>query len=536
MIQKIVVILLTIAVLTQSMEVYIGSLDGAHKVVGEVYAISSTQIRIDGFSYDGTAPDAYFWGGSGSPSEDGYIIPDENGGTDPLEEYTNKDIILSLPGALDTTDYISVWCREFNANFDHVDIPSDILDQLEASTKEESEESDEENTVIPEIVEFDNCVELFENQLQVSWSLDENIDAINFKLEGIIEDDEWMGFGLSGKSDSTFMVGADVTIAYFDGSEPVALDFDISSRSQCSNGDGVCPDTSSELENDVFNISGYRIDGITTITYSRPIESLEDGDISYATSGDSYVAFGIGPLSEDKLVLKHSVRTPTGFTVDFSETGETCEKLENENTEVTEPFSDLPAFLSDETNIRVTIGPSFGDRGYTHVTGKSSWGIAFYLNGWLIPELEVVRGTTYTFTVETGNDPELSTKNHPFYITTSSEGGIEQVSDSDETVYAGYEDGEPTIAGRHCEIIFVDTELEKMGDLEDEIECDEGEAAILEWTPDDETPDELYYQCTKHKYLGWKITVVDAKEEDEASSSVMIRAVIMISFITWLLV
>lgn len=37
--------------------------------------------------------------------------------------------------------------------------------------------------------------------------------------------------------------------------------------------------------------------------------------------------------------------------------------------------------------------------------GTPSWGIAWYINDLLIPEITVVRGRTYTFIVEGGNDP-----------------------------------------------------------------------------------------------------------------------------------
>lgn len=36
-----------------------------------------------------------------------------------------------------------------------------------------------------------------------------------------------------------------------------------------------------------------------------------------------------------------------------------------------------------------------------------------YINGLLIPEINVVRGKTYTFVVEGGNDPDIPAKYHP---------------------------------------------------------------------------------------------------------------------------
>merc|ERR1712232_1194344 len=41
-----------------------------------------------------------------------------------------------------------------------------------------------------------------------------------------------------------------------------------------------------------------------------------------------------------------------------------------------------------------------------------------------------------------------------------------------------------------------------------------GAAAILEFTPDENTPDLLYYQCVTHRNLGWEIRVVDPKGDD----------------------
>ena len=40
------------------------------------------------------------------------------------------------------------------------------------------------------------------------------------------------------------------------------------------------------------------------------------------------------------------------------------------------------------------------------VLGHVGWGIGWYINGLLIPEIYVVRGKTYTFVIEGGNDPD----------------------------------------------------------------------------------------------------------------------------------
>jgi len=57
--------------------------------------------------------------------------------------------------------------------------------------------------------------------------------------------------------------------------------------------------------------------------------------------------------------------------------------------------------------------------------GHVGWGIAWYINGLLIPEIYVVRGKTYNFVVEGGQNPNSPASYHPFYITDDPEGGYQ---------------------------------------------------------------------------------------------------------------
>lgn len=101
----------------------------------------------------------------------------------------------------------------------------------------------------------------------------------------------------------------------------------------------------------------------------------------------------------------------------------------------------IPAVVCPEDRtFRMQIGPAGGRKGYQAITGHVGWGIAWYVNGLLIPELWVERGKTYTFIVEGGNDPENSAKNHPLYITSDPGGGYEHKSTADrkvERLFAG---------------------------------------------------------------------------------------------------
>lgn len=53
-----------------------------------------------------------------------------------------------------------------------------------------------------------------------------------------------------------------------------------------------------------------------------------------------------------------------------------------------------------------------------------------------------------------------------------------------------------------------------------ELKCDQGEPGVIQWTPDKNTPDTVYYQCFTHRYLGWKIHVIDSCDTQAAGSEV----------------
>ena len=54
-----------------------------HGIAGDIYSKGDNQLVIDGFEYDGTGPDAFFWVGTRgkTPSSDGIILPHPFQGT-----------------------------------------------------------------------------------------------------------------------------------------------------------------------------------------------------------------------------------------------------------------------------------------------------------------------------------------------------------------------------------------------------------------------------------------------------------------------
>ena len=102
------------------------------------------------------------------------------------------------------------------------------------------------------------------------------------------------------------------------------------------------------------------------------------------------------------------------------------------------PWEQPRLSLEGETTIRVQIGQSGGQRGYAGITGQPGWGIAWYLNGLLIPNITVIRGRTYRFIVEGGRDPSQPARYHPFYITSSERGGFLATGQEVNSLAIGY--------------------------------------------------------------------------------------------------
>ncbi|XP_060648057.1 protein Skeletor, isoforms B/C isoform X2 [Drosophila nasuta] len=189
---------------------------------------------------------------------------------------------------------------------------------------------------------------------------------------------------------------------------------------------------------------------------------------------------------------------------------------------------DIPAIQCHEPEDGVfyaQMGPTGGKHGYPAITGHVGWGISWYINGLLIPELHVVRGRTYTFVVEGGNNPDIPAKYHPFYISDDPVGGYEHKREEEKKavrIFAGVHRSRsgqvtPTGVGRLCNWT-PDVEGPPADDYQSfgayqrtlTLKCDAGEPGVISWKPDKNTPDTVYYHCFTHRYLGWKIHVHDS--------------------------
>ncbi|XP_074032927.1 protein Skeletor, isoforms B/C isoform X2 [Leptinotarsa decemlineata] len=486
--------------------------------------LDAKTFYIPNLHYDGAGPDAYFWVGNGSePTSFGIKVPNEMGSLDPLRGYQGEDIEIQLPGLLTVydIDWLAVWCVQYRHNFGHVHVPKDLdvppaLGQTKISTSS-----------TPRTTPPTNCREFLDKRLQVRWKLEE--DYIDVILSAKIREDQYIAFGLSGSPGKPQMVGGDVIVAYYDSNAGSfhAVDYYMSHMAQCDGKQGVCPDERIGGRNDATLISGSRANGITSITFRRPLKTNEAiNDQPIPLQGEVSVIAAFGPLNALKEANAHSItdKTTEDFRIDFSNYDDhdcTVNLEELSDEEGLKPWP--PARIIGETTFNARIGPTGGKRGYTVITGLPSWGIAWYLNDLLIPEITLERGQTYTFIVEGGDDSSNPARYHPFYITDSKEGGFGQKTreeQSQQKVFAGVDfDQErypyPTAAGRYCE--WAHKSIDKSSESETftefmetlRLECDQGEAAYFNWTVPMDAPDLLYYQCYTHNNLGWKIHIVE---------------------------
>lgn len=494
---------------------------GAGVRSGTVVILDSKTIRIPDFHFDGDHPDTYFWVGYGpQPNSAGRKIPNEKGYLEPLQKYEEKTIDLTLPGKMTVfdIDWLSIWNAAKGENYGSVIIPhgQDIPPTQLSYIKHESRLS--------------NCEQLH-STLQLRWEIQGR--AISFETIGQIEDGEYMAFGISGSGNSTQMVGSDVAVCYIDGHYANAVDYNVTDKHPCINVlgryKGVCPDVKVGSKESYQILTFTRVDGITSIIYRRNLENYDDdGDQIYKADGDTYLVWAIGKYSSIKEPLFHHTYPKGAVKINFGRKKEADNCFEFiKGKSNTRPAPWGPFRIKDKSldTFIARVGPAGGWKGYVGMTGYPSPGESWYINGLLVPQVYVQRGRTYTFRVEGGNNPHNARYYHPLYITDSPVGGYATLSEEERKavkIYAGVQVDrrgrpQPTAAGRLCSWVHNTSDPRDADEFLTfpkfrnslRLQCDDGQPAILTWTPNDSTPDVVYYQSYTTPHMGWKLVVVD---------------------------
>ncbi|CAL8090895.1 unnamed protein product [Orchesella dallaii] len=493
------------------------------------------------------------------------IIPDENGYFEPLRSYTNEDVELVLPGTLTFTDnsvhWLSVYDKKGDKALGYVTIPN----------------TDESISVIPpslrKPVKYEytlpNCIALHRD-FHVSW--DVVGQTITFELVALANDDDWLGFGLSGDNNTAKMIGGDVAIGYLNlrTGQGIVNDYNMDARAPCSeildHKRGVCKDQSLGKSDGIQVLEGRRVsNAITVIKYRRQLKASDDIDRDFITDQPISVIWALGRMMKTNepgfhrlypkaLKTIQLVRNKQSSTVSVSE-----DDGDDGNPTSIDSNACVPFLLPDESKrvkawgpIRLVdgklrqftarIGPSAGLRGYEGVSGYANPGYAWYIHGYVTPELYMQRGVTYSFRVEGGNNPHNLETYHPFIITNEPIGGSAANLPASR-ILAGVEvtrrgQPRPNAAGRLCIWKHEHTDRrtdEKYITFEKfrntlKLRCEQGsQAANLDVTPNSSWPDVVYYHSYTQSNMGWKIHIVDSfREVSNAVPPVLSASIITI--------
>ncbi|XP_054745962.1 protein Skeletor, isoforms B/C [Anastrepha obliqua] len=483
--------------------------------------IDSKTISIKDFTYDGLGKRTFFWTGVGAqPSSRGSKIPDEMGYLDPIRKYEGETITLELPGdkTIFDIDWISIYDLADNENFGHVLI-SDNLNVPPSLVK-----------ITPYEFSLPNCRQLHKN-LQVSWEVFG--PQITLQLSGQVEKNDYMSFGISGSDTASQMIGADVVVAYIDDIRGYSVDYNITSLAPCvqvlGQNKGVCrDDVVGGL--DSFQLNTYsRKDGINTITFRRTLISSDPGDKEIRLDRSNYIVWALGQLDSNSEPAFHFVYPKGDILIDFNTTEPVndCFSFTKRPETPVQIWERVRLYDPTQRTFRAYLGPSGGLRGYQGITGHVSSGLAWYINGYMTPELYLKRGLTYTFKVRGGNNPHSPEHYHPMVITDEPHGGYDRLSDAKQSeirVLAGVEftrrgRPKPTAAGPLCLSKYPINYDRRLDDNFPSFKkfnrsliniCPNEEPATLEITPNITWPDTVYYNSFTHANMGWKIHIVDS--------------------------
>lgn len=409
----------------------------------------------------------------------------------------------------DQMSVVGVWDEPTASDFGHLLLGSNYSDILAPSP-----DLSPASSPIPDLVDapppsrrpayshptmFDNCMALSPNY-RLRWTLLPESNSIAIGLEAAIGSQYYMAFGWADPvAASPTMLHADVVVAGFsEDGIPFAEDYFITEYSECllnkdGKVEGVCPDTIYEgsdpvgLVNNTKLVYGHRRDGVTFVRYERPIVSKDEKyDVHVNKTGNMTVIWALGlirpPDTLRPYYLPQNHGGPKLITYGFFTLNVTKEVNECTGPLDAEDKEDQDLIIADgKTPLIVTSGPAF------HYPNPPNPEKVIYINKKEAPHLRVERGVPVTFSIQAGHDLAL-------YITSDPIGGNATSRNVSETIYAGGVDAEGVPAS----------------------------PKELIWSPDRNTPDQVYYQSFFEPKMGWKVQVVDGGLSDMYNSSVLL--------------
>ncbi|CAK9178627.1 unnamed protein product [Ilex paraguariensis] len=445
--------------------------------------------------------DVHWWGALGPDFQNltaGFIVSDQKLN----QTYKNASLVVNLMKNVtwDMIKALAVWDIPTASDFGDI-LLEESLNSSETIAPSPMPVNGTENLnnssfrLEREPTMFKNCKEL-SKVYRIRWTLREDEDLIDVGLEGAIGIQNYMAFGWADPNASEkLMLGGDVAVTGFtEEGIPFADDYFITKYADCMiNKDGivqgVCPDTMYEgsdpvgLENNTKMIYGHRKDGVSFIRYQRPLKSVDKKyDRKIDPNVNMTVIWALGSIKPPDALRPYYLPQNHGGTyghlvLNVSEHVDDClGPLDAEDKE------DQELIIADKKEpLVVTTGPTF------HYPNPPNPSKVLYINKKEAPVLRVERGVTVKFSIQAGHDVA-------FYVTSDPLGGNATLRNMSETIYFGGPKAEGVQAS----------------------------PTELDWAPDRNTPDQVYYQSLYTQKMGWKVQVVDGGLPDMYNNSVVL--------------
>lgn len=471
-----------------------------HQLRGVFTVLDNCSFKVSEFDML-KGSDVRWWGAVGDNFvnlTNGFVISDYKLN----RTYKNDTLVVSLNSNVswDQIKVVSVWDLSMAADFGHVLLhdPSNSSESPEPAPAPSPDPVSVKKWGYEQPTMFENC-KVLSPEYRVRWTLLKEKNLVDIGLEAATAVQNYMAFGWANpNSTSGYMLLSDVTIAGFTEEDlnPFVEDYYITDYSECTlvNGQarGVCPDSiyDGSDKSDVNNtelVYGHRKDGISFVRFCRPLVSNDKKfDLSVNHTANMTVIWAIGkikmPDSLRPFYLPQNHGGPRQVTYGYREL--------NISEHVNDCLGPLDAadkldqdlIIADaKVPLVVTTGPAFR---YPNPPNPSK---VLYINKKEAPLLRVERGVEVKFSVQAGHDVAL-------YITSDIIGGNATARNASETVYAGGAEYEGVLAS----------------------------PKEMLWTPDRNTPDQVFYQSLFQPKMGWKVQVVDGGLADMYNNSVVL--------------
>ncbi|XP_059658234.1 cytochrome b561, DM13 and DOMON domain-containing protein At5g54830 [Cornus florida] len=468
-----------------------------HQLRGVFEVIDDCSFRVREFDMI-QGSDVHWWGATGDTFDNltrGFLISDQSLN----QTYKNDSFVVSLMNNVtwDQIRVVAIWDIPMASDFGHVLLKTP-RNGSEDSAPPPSQTVGTGNLsawVYEQPTMFENCKEL-SSTYRVRWTLRADDDVIDIGLEAAMGIQNYMAFGWADpNASSKFMVGADVAVTGFsEEGMPFADDYFITKYSECSidkdgGVHGVCPDSMFEgsdpvgLVNNTKLVYGHRKDGVSFIRYQRPLKSVDKKyDLPVNHTDNMIVIWALGLIKPADSITPYYLPQNHGgtyghLTLNVSKHVNDClGPLDAEDKE------DQDIVIADaNTPLVVSTGPAL------HYPNPPNPSKVLYINKKEAPVLRVERGVQVKFSIQAGHDVA-------FYVTSDPLGGNATLRNMSETIYVGGPKAEGVQAS----------------------------PTELAWTPNRNTPDQVYYQSVYAQKMGWKVQVVDGGLPDMYNSSVML--------------